>query len=123
MMVGPSAGNEGSTMGDAPGSPWRAGRTSHRFDGRVALVTGAGGAGMGSSIVHRLASEGAAILAIEHHDGRTKAIVDAVESTYDVAVVGITADITDRPAVDAAIAHGVEALGTVDILVNNAAIN
>jgi NAD(P)-dependent dehydrogenase (short-subunit alcohol dehydrogenase family) len=107
----------------APSSPWREGRTSHRFDGRVALVTGAGGAGMGSAIVRRLASEGAAILAVEHHEGRTNAIVDAVRATYDVPVVGVTADIADRPAVDAAIERGSAELGPIDILVNNAAIN
>jgi 3-oxoacyl-[acyl-carrier protein] reductase len=99
------------------------GRTSHRFDGRVALVTGAGGAGMGSAIVHRLASEGAAILAIEHHAGRAQAVVDAVEATYDVPIVGVTADIADRDAIDAAIERGAAELGTVDIVVNNAAIN
>jgi 3-oxoacyl-[acyl-carrier protein] reductase len=110
-------------MTDAPASPWRAGRTSHRFDGRVALVTGAGGAGIGSAVVHRLASEGAAILALEHHEGRTKSIVDAVSSTYDVPIVGVTVDIADRPGVDAALAGGTSELGPVDILVNSAAIN
>jgi 3-oxoacyl-[acyl-carrier protein] reductase len=110
-------------MTEPPASEWRAGRTSHRFDGRVALVTGAGGAGMGSAIVHRLASEGAAILALEHHDGRSKAIVEAVRSTYDVPILGATVDITDRPAVDAAIAEAAADLGTIDIVVNNAAIN
>jgi NAD(P)-dependent dehydrogenase (short-subunit alcohol dehydrogenase family) len=101
---------------------WRVGRTSDRFAGRVALVTGAGGAGIGSAVAQRLASEGAAIIALESHTGRTSGIVDALESTYDVPVAGITVDIKDRAGVDAALQRTAH-LGVVDILVNNAAIN
>ena len=101
---------------------WRTGRISDRFAGRVALVTGAGGAGIGSAVTQRLASEGAAILALESHAGRTTGVVDLLTRTYDVPVVGVTVDVKDRPAVDAALARGSE-LGVVDIVVNNAAIN
>jgi NAD(P)-dependent dehydrogenase (short-subunit alcohol dehydrogenase family) len=103
-------------------SAWRDGRTSDRFAGRVALVTGAGGAGIGSAVTQRLASEGAAILALESHARRTGEIVDLISRTYDVPVVGVTVDIKDRPAVDAAIGKGAQ-LGVVDIVVNNAAVN
>lgn len=110
-------------MSTQPATPaWRTGRTSDRFSGRVALVTGAGGAGIGSAVAQRLASEGAAILALESHAGRTSDVVDLLARTYDVPVLGFTVDIKDRPAVDEALASGAE-LGTVDILVNNAAIN
>jgi NAD(P)-dependent dehydrogenase (short-subunit alcohol dehydrogenase family) len=85
-------------------------------------VTGAGGAGIGTAVSQRLASEGAAILALESHAGRTTAIVDLLARTYDVPVIGVTVDIKDRPAVDAALARGSD-LGVIDILVNNAAIN
>src|SRR5690606_17834443 len=82
-----------SPMTDAEGAtfPWREGPISQRFAGRVALVTGAGGAGIGSASACRLASEGAAIVAVESHDGRAKAIVETIESTYDVPVLGFTA--------------------------------
>jgi 3-oxoacyl-[acyl-carrier protein] reductase len=103
-------------------SPWREGRISDRFAGRVALVTGAGGAGIGSAITQRLASEGAAILALESHAGRTEAIAERIRRTYAVPVVAVTVDIKDRAGVDDAIARGAD-LGPVDILVNNAAIN
>jgi 3-oxoacyl-[acyl-carrier protein] reductase len=101
---------------------WRLGRTSDRFAGRVALVTGAGGAGIGSAVAGRLASEGASILALESHPGRTEAIADDIASTYDVPIVGLTVDIKDRGAVDEALRRASH-LGAVDILVNNAAIN
>jgi NAD(P)-dependent dehydrogenase (short-subunit alcohol dehydrogenase family) len=105
-----------------PAPAWRTKRTSDRFAGRVALVTGAGGAGIGSAVAQRLASEGAAILALESHAGRTSAVVDHIARTYAVPVLGFPVDIKDRPAVDDALARGSE-LGVVDILVNNAAIN
>jgi 3-oxoacyl-[acyl-carrier protein] reductase len=101
---------------------WRLGRTSDRFAGRVALVTGAGGAGIGSAVAGRLASEGASILALESHPGRTEAIADDIASTYDVPVIGLTVDIKDRKSVDEALGRAAH-LGVVDILVNNAAIN
>ncbi|HEX4018054.1 MAG TPA: SDR family NAD(P)-dependent oxidoreductase [Frankiaceae bacterium] len=109
-------------MTSSTASAWRLGRTSDRFAGRVALVTGAGGAGIGSAVAGRLASEGASILALDSHAGRTDAIVEVIAKTYEVPVIGITVDIADRPAVDAALKRGAE-LGVVDILVNNAAIN
>ena len=112
-----------ATLTDAASSAWRAGRTSERFAGHVALVTGAGGAGIGSATCHRLASEGAAILAIDHHRGRTDAIADALRNAHGVPVVAVTADVTDRAAIDAAIARGADELGTIDVLVNSAAIN
>jgi len=103
--------------------PWLDGPTSQRFAGRVALVTGAGGAGIGSATVRRLASEGAAIVAVEHHEGRSKAIAEAIESDYDVPVLGYTLDIADRAAVDGMLANASSELGPIDVLVNNAAIN
>ena len=103
--------------------PWLDGPTTLRFAGRVALVTGAGGAGIGSATVKRLASEGAAIVAVEHHEGRTKAIVEAIESVYGVPVLGYTLDVSDRDAVDDMLENAAAHLGPIDVLVNNAAIN
>ena len=94
-----------------------------RFDGRVALVTGAAGAGIGSAIAGRLASEGAAIVAVDHHQPRTEAIVERLKAEHDVAVVGFAIDVVDRSAVDEMLAEAARAVGTVDIVVNSAAIN
>ncbi len=85
-------------------------------------MTGAGGAGIGSAVTQRLASEGAAILALESHEGRTHAVADLVERTYGVPVMGVTVDVKDRQAVDAALLRAAE-LGPIDVVVNNAAIN
>ena len=94
-----------------------------RFHGRVALITGAAGAGIGTAIANRLASEGAAIVAVDHHGGRTTEAVKRLQADYDVGVVGYAIDVADRPAVDDMIAGATEALGDIDIVVNSAAIN
>ena len=94
-----------------------------RFEGRVALITGAGGAGIGSASARKFAGEGAAIVAFEHHEKRSRAVGDALRGEFDVPVLDFHVDIADRVAVDAAIAEASSELGTIDILVNNAAIN
>ncbi|HEX7094789.1 MAG TPA: SDR family NAD(P)-dependent oxidoreductase [Acidimicrobiales bacterium] len=103
--------------------PWTKGPVSQRLHGRVALVTGAGGAGIGSATVRRLASEGAAIVAVEQHEGRMKAIVDEVQRIYGVPVTGAAVDIAERAALDDALADATAELGSIDILVNSAAVN
>jgi 3-oxoacyl-[acyl-carrier protein] reductase len=97
--------------------------TEQRFAGRVALVTGAGGAGMGTEISRRLAREGAAIIAVERHARRAGEIAERLRAEFDVPVRSYAIDVADRPAVDAMLDEAAKALGAIDILVNNAAIN
>jgi len=94
-----------------------------RFSRRIALVTGAAGAGIGAAVTRRLAAEGAAIVAIDHHARRLDDAVERLRADFDVPVAGYAVDITDRPALDDALADAAATVGTVDILVNNAAIN
>jgi NAD(P)-dependent dehydrogenase (short-subunit alcohol dehydrogenase family) len=91
--------------------------------GQVALVTGAGGSGCGGAIARRFAQEGAAIIAMEIHEGRGRAIAQELEQSYGVRAIPCIVDITDRAAVDQALEKAAAELGTIDILVNNAAIN
>ncbi len=110
-------------LGSRPGFAWRAGPLSSRFAGHVALVTGAGGAAIGGAVAARLASEGAAIVAVDSHGPRVEAAARDLRERYGVPVEPYAIDIADRAAIDAMLTDAVERLGVIDIVVNNAAIN
>jgi NAD(P)-dependent dehydrogenase (short-subunit alcohol dehydrogenase family) len=94
-----------------------------RFDGRVALVTGGAGAGIGGAVCDRLAAEGAAVVVMDDHERRTAEAVERLRASHDVPVMAAPVSVADRPAVDTLVARIAAELGPVDVLVNNAAIN
>jgi NAD(P)-dependent dehydrogenase (short-subunit alcohol dehydrogenase family) len=94
-----------------------------RLAGRVALVTGAGGAACGSAICRGLAAEGATVVGVDEHERRVNEVMTAVGERFGVPVRAFRADVADRGAMDAVIAAVSQQLGTIEILVNNAAIN
>lgn len=82
-----------------------------RFDGKRALVTGAG-KGIGREIVRVLAENGAQVVAVS----RTRADLDSLNAA--VPCETITADLTNADSARQA----AEAAGDIDLLVNNAGI-
>ncbi|WP_419919068.1 SDR family NAD(P)-dependent oxidoreductase [Candidatus Poriferisocius sp.] len=93
------------------------------FAGRVALVTGAAGAAIGSTTCRTLASYGAGIVVLDNHHRRTHETVEALRGTYDVPVMAAVADIADRQVMAGTMDRVYSEMGSVDILVNSAAIN
>jgi 3-oxoacyl-[acyl-carrier protein] reductase len=91
-----------------------------RLDGRVALVTGAGG-GLGQGICASLASAGAAIGCVDRSEERAVARVDGLRAAGAQAVA-VVADVSDAVSVEAMAHRVVDELGGIDILVNNAGI-
>lgn len=88
------------------------------LDNQVALVTGAG-QGIGRGISLALAAEGAAVAVL----GRTTSKLDDTVATIRErggTAIAITADVTDRDQIEAAVAKTVDQLGGLKILVNNA---
>jgi rhamnose utilization protein RhaD (predicted bifunctional aldolase and dehydrogenase)/NAD(P)-dependent dehydrogenase (short-subunit alcohol dehydrogenase family) len=84
------------------------------LEGKIALVTGAAG-GIGKACVDALRAQGAAVAAVD--------LNPVVESNWKGAdVLGLTANLTDRAAVDAAVAATVRRFGGLDIVVANAGI-
>jgi 3-oxoacyl-[acyl-carrier protein] reductase len=89
-----------------------------RFDGKVALITGAS-KGIGRATALRLAREGGAVVV----NGRDAAAVDAVVRQIERdggRALGVTADVTQADQVAAMVREACGALGGIDILVNNA---
>ena len=100
-----------------------------RFDGRVAIVTGAGG-GLGRQHALALAARGAKVVVNDLGgtlDGQggtptaAQAVVDEIRAAGGEAIAS-GASVTDMAAVQAMVADAIEAWGRVDILVNNAGI-
>ncbi len=88
-----------------------------RFEGRVALVTGAG-SGIGRSITLRLTEEGASVFAVDVDAQTLSATVEMASGTVSAHV----ADLADADACPAAVAACVERYGHLDILGNVAGI-
>jgi NAD(P)-dependent dehydrogenase (short-subunit alcohol dehydrogenase family) len=93
-----------------------------RFEGRVAIVTGAS-SGIGRAITHRLASEGASlVLVAAPQDAEqlesVRAELDGPASESPV----LAADVGDPQTGERAVAAALETYGRLDALANNAGI-
>lgn len=92
--------------------------STNRLSGRMALVTGAS-SGIGRSVAKALAAEGAAVALSARRADRLEALRSEIEAAGGTAVV-VPADLSDREAVRSLIDRAVDALGGLDLLVNNA---
>jgi NAD(P)-dependent dehydrogenase (short-subunit alcohol dehydrogenase family) len=87
---------------------------------RVAVVTG-GTSGIGLALVRGLAEAGAHVVPMSRRAEQVDAAAAEVEQRGRRAV-RVTADVSDRGSLEAALTRVLEELGTVDILVNCAGI-
>ncbi len=91
------------------------------LSGQVALVTGAS-TGIGRALVEGLAARGAAVAGLARNEERLSAAMTEIAEATGARTLAVAADVTDRAAVDAAVARVADDLGRVDLLVNNAGV-
>jgi 2-hydroxycyclohexanecarboxyl-CoA dehydrogenase len=92
--------------------------TARPLAGRRAVITG-GGRGIGRAIAHQLADLGADVAVLARTRDQVARVAEEIIAR-GVRGVGIPADVTTYPACQRAIAEAREALGGVEVLVNNA---
>jgi NAD(P)-dependent dehydrogenase (short-subunit alcohol dehydrogenase family) len=93
---------------------------TRRFDGSVAVVTGAG-RGMGRAVALRLGQEGASVVVAELNPEHGLEVAGQIKAEGGQATA-VVADVSRLLDVKGIFTAAVQAFGTVDILVNNAGI-
>ncbi len=89
----------------------------YELNGKVALVTGAA-RGIGYETARQLHLRGASVAVVDLDASEAREAAERIGSR----AIGIAADVTDRTAIEAAVAETVERFGGLDVAVANAGI-
>ncbi len=93
-------------------------KTPDYFQDKTILITG-GASGIGRATAMIFAREGANVIVADIDAAGAEAAAADVRKSNTVAKA-VAVDVTDRPAVDAMIAAGIDAFGRIDFLCNSA---
>ncbi len=95
------------------------------LQGKVAIITGAGSPrGTGHAMAIGLARSGARVALLDVNEAwLAESVADVRAAAGDESAIGVIADISDRAAVERAVATVLDAFGGVHILINNAGTN
>jgi len=92
-----------------------------RFEGKVAIVTGAG-RGIGRAIALRFCSEGARVACVSRTEENAKKISDEINALRLDSAKAYAVDVADHAAVQKVGARILDDFGKADILINNAGV-
>lgn len=95
-------------------------RSANRFQGKVAIVTGAA-QGMGEAIARGFAAEGAKVVVADLQGQAAEALAKSIRDSGGEAMA-LEVSVVDEQQVRSMVEKTVERYGTVDILVNNAGV-
>jgi len=91
--------------------------------GKTVVVTAAAGTGIGFSVAKRAAEEGATVLISDFHERRLGEAADRIAAeTGTPRPATFVCDVTQQDQVDGLHAAALDALGRVDVLINNAGL-
>ncbi|MBA17783.1 MAG: short chain dehydrogenase [Sphingomonas sp.] len=89
---------------------------------RTVVVTAAAGTGIGFAVAKRAAEEGARVLISDFHERRLGEAADRIAEEVGTRPATCICDVTQQDQVDALHAAAIDALGHVDVLINNAGL-
>jgi 3-oxoacyl-[acyl-carrier protein] reductase len=91
-----------------------------RLAGRIGVVTGAG-RGIGREIATALAADGMSLVLLARTGAEVRQLAEGLAGSFGVRALPAALDVADAEAVERVVMHAEQQLGTVDLLVNNAA--
>ena len=100
--------------------PYPQGR--HLLDGKTVVVTAAAGTGIGYWVARRATEEGGRVLISDIHERRLEEAAERIGKEAGARPATALCNVTDQAQVDALAQAAVDALGHVDVLVNNAGL-
>ncbi len=94
---------------------------STEFQGRVAVITG-GASGIGRATAEAFSARGASVVVVDWKADAARAVAAGLEAAGRPAI-GVHADVSQEPDVEAMARRAVEAFGRIDFLFANAAVH